>query len=220
MEDIIMKAKLAIAVIIFAAFFTLLSSSKTFCCDKNVIYVAHMENRAIQEYDRYWGYPEDFSKTVTYMIAFRLMYETGKTIKIIDASESSLFGSDEEELLNIADAKKLTGVGDGCYIVAGMINTAVVDTSRSLKLAIGRKKFDIYSTMHLAMADISTDKILVSDGYLGKHETSSMPNDLINRDRRQFFPTDPVEAGGNALGIPFSRISFDFARSVKQVFTD
>jgi hypothetical protein len=215
-----MKTKISFAVIIFAASITLLSTSQAFCCEKNVIYVAHMENRAIQEYDRYWGYPEDFSKTVTYMIAFRLMYETGKTIKILDASETSLFGSDEEELLNVDNAKKLPGVGDGCYIVAGIISEAVVDTSRSLKLAIGRKKFDIYSTMQLAMADVSTGKVLVSDGYLGKHETSTMPNDLINRDRRQFFPTDPVEAGGNALGIPFSRISFDFARSVKQVIAD
>ncbi len=212
-----MKTNLAIAVIVITAFFALYSTTEALCCDKNVIYVTQIENRAIQDYDRYWGYPEDFSKTVTFMIAFRLMYETGKTIKIISAAESSLFSADEEELFNAAEAKKLNGVGDGCYIVAGYIAEAVVDTSRSLKLAIGRKKYDIYSAMHLAFADLSTDKILVSDGYVGKHETSTMPNELINRDRRQFFPTDPVEAGGNALGIPFSRISFDFARSVKQV---
>jgi len=212
-----MKTKFAFAVIVFTAFFALYSTTDALCCDKDIIYVTHIENRAIQDYDRYWGYPEDFSKTVTFMIAFRLMYETGKTIKIVNASESSLFGADEEELFNAADAKKLDGVGDGCYIVAGYISEAVVDTSRSLKLAIGRKKYDIYSAMHLAFADLSNDKILVSDGYVGKHETSTMPNELINRDRRQFFPTDPVEAGGNALGIPFSRISFDFARSVKQV---
>ena len=202
------------------AFMIFAATAVACACDKNVIYIAQAQNHAIEDYDRYWGYPEDFTKTISYMIAFRLMYETGKTVKVLERSEIHLFGDEDGSMLDIEAAKKLPGVADGCYIVSGIVREAVIDTSRSLKLAFGKKKFDIYSQMHLVLADISTGKTLVSDGYLGRHETSTMPNELWNRDRRQFFPTDPVEAGGNAMGIPFSRISQDFARAVKPVLAN
>lgn len=181
-------------------------------CDPNTITVLKLENRAVREQDKYWGSPDYFGNTLTYMLAFKLMWATGKAVKVADVKSEDVM-----KVQDIADPDAIRaalGENPSCYVALGAVDKAVIYTKKSADILKGRKKFQIDAKMKLTLVDLAAGAVKFGDTYSEMHETSALVEALSDNDKILYFPSDPVEAGGNPLGIPFSRIFNKFCKKV------
>jgi hypothetical protein len=181
-------------------------------CDPNTITVLKLDNRAVKEQDKYWGNPDYFGTTITYMLAFKMMWATGKPVKVADVKSADVM-----KVQDIPDPDAIrVALGDSpsCLIALGSVDQAVIFTKKSVNVVKGNKKFEIDAKLKLSVVDLAAGATKFSDTYSEEHETSTLIEQLSNTDKVLYFPSDPVEAGGNPLGVPFSRIFNKFCKKV------
>jgi hypothetical protein len=184
-------------------------------CNPNAIAVAGLDNNAVAETDKYWGAPADFGNTITYVLAFKLMWATGKPVTVINAKSLTLMGA--QDLPDIAAVKKALGENPACKVVLGSIDQAIITTKKSRSLLQGKKKFTIVVKMRLELVDLAQDKTVINETFTNEHETTTLLQEFSNNNKLLFFPNDPVEAGGNPLGVPFSRIFNTFGKKLLEL---
>ena len=188
-------------------------------CSKGVIYIAQLENKAVLAQDKYWGDPTLFDDVTTYILAYKLMWLTRRPVIVLNIGSKSVEKDDKVDLDTIN--KAIDGEPIGCWLVYGEVTQADIATKKMGIAGVGaKKKYKISVRAHLTLADMSTGQKLLDSDFNGYHETSTIQaEDTANPDKRPSFTSDPVEAGGGALGIPFSRIFNSFAdriRALKQ----
>jgi hypothetical protein len=189
-------------------------------CSKGVIYIASLENKAVLTQDKYWGDPLLFDDVTTYILAYKLMWMTRRPVIVLDIASKYVTKDGKPDL--DAVNKAIGGEPQGCWLVYGEVTQAEIATKKLGIAGVGaKKKYKISVRVHLTLADINTGKIKLDDDFNGYHETSTIQaEDTANPDKRPSFTEDPVEAGGDALGIPFSRIYNSFSdriRALKQL---
>jgi len=182
-------------------------------CGNGAIYITTLDNSAVHDMDKYWGNPKDFGRVASYILAYKLMWITGKPVIVLDKPTDELMTSDGSP--NVEKAKELQGDMPASCIVLGQITSAVIETKRVFKPGESRKKYRISVKVRLVLIDAKTGEVKLDAPYSEYHETSLLEQENINNaDKRPGFSMDPVEAGGSALGVPFSRIFGRFARSI------
>jgi len=204
----------ALAIVAAAAVFAPAAKAAD-VCDPGKLTVLTLDNQAVLEIDKYWGNPRDFEKATTFILAARLLADSGKYVRVVNAPGISLFNSDKR--INIEAVGKAAGEDAGCFVAVGAVTEAIVDTSRSAKLPMIKKKFKIRAAARLALVDLREEKELFNDLFVGSHETSDLPTEFLDAHKQQDLPIDPVQAGGSGMGIPFSRMFTQYSKKALEI---
>jgi len=179
-------------------------------CDPGAAAVLTLQNKAVTQIDKYWGDPLYFGGTITHVLAFKLMWTSGKSVRVSPAKSEDVMKL--EGIADVDAVRAALGENPPCHAVLGVIEQAVVDTKKSANVLVGQKKFFITAKVRLMLVDVAQGKVELNESYTNEHETSTLLEALSDSHKTLYFPLDPVEAGGNPLGIPFSRVFTNFSK--------
>ncbi len=210
-------------------------------CDPGIIYVATLENKAIRQIDKFWGRPEDIGKTTAGILAHVLLTDTGTLVAMAgDADGIPVSSSTDPKSAakSLLDGKQGCFVAFGSIdralvyahnvykfkptVSAGVSTKRQDDSgdkdwydylSENVQPGHIRRKLKIETASHLYLYDRRSDSIVIDMTIDGKHETSVKEYESTDKDKRITLSSNPSEASGSQVGIPFVRMFDDFAKA-------
>jgi len=236
------KAVKTMTVVVMFFIMTAGKSSSAQECDPRLIHVAALENKAVAQYDKFWGKPEKFGSTSAGILAQALLARTGAAVQLADESISPAAAGGDIR----SRAKAILEGKRGCFVALGSVDSALVYAHNVYKfkpeISAGisskrrdrdgdeewydhlaesfnpghiRRKLKFVATSHLYLYDRRADALVVNMPLEGRHETSVKDYAATDKDKTITFSANPGEASGSPLGIPFLRMFGEFADNVK-----